>query len=80
MLRCSLAQAESDPELVRAAYLAAGFGAEQTDMVVKLYGAEGNDFYRTVHLERAEPRGAVLLFVGIVMMLVGIYGIRRGRA
>ena len=28
----------------------------------------------------AEPRGAVLLFVGIVMMLVGIYGIRRGRA
>ncbi len=80
VLRCSLAQAESDPEFVRAAYLAAGFGVEQTDMVVKIYGAEGNDFYRTVHLERAEPRGAVLLFVGIVMMVVGIYGIRRGRA
>lgn len=82
VLRFSLAQAESDPERVRAAYLAAGYGAEQTDKVVKIYGAEGNALYRTVHLERTEPSGAVLLFVGIGIgiMLVGIYGLRRGKA
>lgn len=80
VLRFSLAQAESDPERVRAAYLAAGYGAAQTDMVVEIYGVEGNALYRTVHLERTEPSGAVLLFVSIGMMLVGIYGLRRGKA
>ncbi len=80
VLRFSLAQAESDPERVRAAYLAAGYGAEQTDMVVKIYGAEGNALYRTAHTKHAAPRAAVVLLVCIVMMLVGIYGLRQGRA
>ncbi len=82
-LRCSLAQAETDPERVRAEYRAAGFGAAQTDMVVEIYGVEGNAIYNTVHLKPAELRKSVVpssvFFGGIVLMLAGVFGLRRSK-
>ena len=82
-LRCSLEQAQTDPERVRAAYLAAGFGAAQTDMVVEIYGVEKNAIYNSVHLKPAESRKSavpsMVFFGGIVMMLAGVFGLRRSK-
>ncbi len=70
VLPMALSEAERSPELVRAHYLAAGYPAQQVELVVAMYGPEGNAIYHSNLIPIAEASVPAMSMIGGWLLLV----------
>jgi len=70
VLPMALSEAERSPELVRARYLAAGYPAQQVELVVAMYGPEGNAIYHSNLIPIAEVSVPAMSMIGGWLLLV----------
>lgn len=70
VLPMALSEAERSPELVRARYLAAGYPAQQVELVVAMYGPEGNAIYDSNLIPIAEVSVPAMSMIGGWLLLV----------